>query len=87
MANRYCFALSFVSLGNRVPLSLNILTALAVIDDLGCNFSYCHFYTKTIFWLNLGIAMGIMFFFYIESHESIHIVHLLNWRLYVVFYA
>jgi len=65
MATDIAFAIGILSLlGNRIPLSLKIfLMAVAIVNDLGAIIIIAIFYTTTITFTNLFIALSIFTFF------------------------
>jgi NhaA family Na+:H+ antiporter len=74
MATDIAFAIGILSLlGNRVPASLKVLlTAIAVIDDLGAIIIIAIFYTSTLAFTNLFIALGIFGLLLIFNRLKVH---------------
>ena len=73
MATDIAFALGILALaGNKVPTAVKVfLTALAIIDDIGTIIVIAFFYTKTVLFTYLLIALGILIGLFILNRLKI----------------
>jgi len=73
MATDIAFALGILALaGNKVPTAVKVfLTALAISDDIGAITVIAFFYTKTVLFAYLLIALGIMLGMFILNRLKI----------------
>lgn len=74
MATDIAFSLAIMMLlGKRVPLGLKIfLTAFAIVDDLGAVMVIAVFYSESIKWSLIGIALLLLAILFILSYKRIY---------------
>lgn len=74
MATDIAFSLAILRLlGKRVPLGLKVfLTAFAIVDDLGAVMVIALFYSETIKWSLIAIALVLLAILFFLSYRRIH---------------
>ena len=81
MATDTAFSLGVLSLlGSRVrPLLLLFLTAFAIVDDILAVLVIALFYTETIAWPWLGVAIALLALLVVANAAGVH-----RWPVYAV---
>ena len=76
MATDIAFSLGILSLlGSRIPHSIKIfLTAFAIIDDLGAILIIAIFYTDSLNFLNLGLAVLTLLVMILLNNRKVNIL-------------
>jgi Na+:H+ antiporter, NhaA family len=74
MATDIAFSLAILGvLGKRVPLGIKVfLTAFAIVDDLGAVIVIALFYSESIQWSLLAIALGLLAILFFLSYRGIY---------------
>ena len=74
MATDIAFSLAILTLlGKRVPLGLKVfLTAFAIVDDLGAVLVIAVFYSESIKWSLIGIALVLLAVLFFLSYRRVH---------------
>jgi NhaA family Na+:H+ antiporter len=72
MATDIAFSLAILRLlGKRIPLGLKVfLTAFAIVDDLGAVLVIAVFYSESINWTLIGIALALLAILFFLSYRS-----------------
>ena len=75
MATDIAFSLAILTLlGKRVPLGLKVfLTAFAIVDDLGAVLVIALFYSGTINWSLIAIALVLLAILFFLAYKKIHL--------------
>ena len=79
MATDIAFSLAILRLlGNRIPIGLKVfLTAFAIVDDLGAVLIIAIFYSATIKWSLIAIALFLLGILFYLAYRRIHAKYLI----------
>ena len=88
MAADIAFALAILNLlGKRIPIALKVfLTAFAIIDDLGAVMVIAVFYSASINWSLVLIALGMLMFLFLLAYLQIHAKYLILFFGIIIWY-